>query len=82
MKVEFLRPADVEFNEAIDYYNLQRSNLGYEFEDEVKATINRIVVHPEAWTPISTSKRTRRCITNRFQYGVLLAPPATKSSPQ
>lgn len=65
----FLEPARIEFEEAIEFYNQQRPNLGDEFAAEVLNTINRILNHPEAWTKLS--KRTRRCLTNRFPYGVI-----------
>ena len=65
----FLEPARLEFEEAIEFYNQQRPNLGDEFASEVLNTITRILNHPEAWTKLS--KRTRRCLTNRFPYGVI-----------
>ena len=67
MNVQFLEPAQAEFTEAVNYYNAQTEGLGLEFSDEVKATIIRIVEHPQAWSPIS--KRTRRCRTKRFPCG-------------
>ena len=69
MTVDFLQPAEDEFIEAIAYYNLQSEGLGLEFAAEVKRTIGRIVEFPDAWTLLS--RRTRRCRTNRFPYGVL-----------
>lgn len=65
----FLEPARIELEEAINFYNQQRANLGDEFAAEVLNTINRILNHPEAWTKLS--KHTRRCRTNRFPYGVI-----------
>jgi len=65
----FLEPAQIEFEKAINFYNQRRPNLGDEFAAEVLNTINRILNHPEAWTKLS--KRTRRCQTNRFPYGVI-----------
>ena len=69
MKIEFLSAAEQELIETIVYYNLQSEGLGYEFASEVKITLTRILAFPEAW--ILISKRTRRCRTKRFPYGIL-----------
>lgn len=69
MNIKFLAPAEDELLEAVTYYNMQSEGLGYEFAAEVKRTIERIIQYPEAWFPLS--KRTHRCRTNRFPYGVI-----------
>ncbi len=69
MEVEFLDPAEGEFIESIRYYNGESEGLGYEFAAEVKRSISRIIEYPDAWAPLS--KRTRRCRTNRFPYGLI-----------
>ena len=69
INIKFLTPAEAEFFDAISYYNIQSEGLGYEFAAEVKRTIGRIIQYPEAWTRLS--KRTRRCRTNKFPYGVI-----------
>jgi len=69
MHPNFLDSAEAEFAETIAYYNLQSEGLGFEFAVEVKRTIGRIIQYPKAWAPLS--KRTRRCRTNRFPYGVV-----------
>ena|SRR3989304_6392812 len=69
MKILILSCAEQEFAEAVDYYNGQCSGLGYEFAAEVKSTLARISSFPDAW-PLFSS-RARRCLTNRFPYGVL-----------
>ena len=69
MVVKFLAPAQAEMAEAVAYYNSQKSELGSQFAEEIRRTIERILQYPEAWT--SLSKRTRRCRTNKFPYGVI-----------
>jgi plasmid stabilization system protein ParE len=69
MVVKFLSPAKTELAEVTAYYNSQESELGSEFAEEVRRTIERILQYPEAWSPIS--KRTRRCRTNKFPYGII-----------
>jgi plasmid stabilization system protein ParE len=69
MVVKFLAPAQAELMEAVAYYESQKQGLGSQFAEEVKRTIQRILQYPEAWSPIS--KRTRRCRTNKFPYGVI-----------
>ena len=65
----FLEPAQIELEEEVKYFNKRRVGLGYEFAKEIADTITRILRYPEAWTKLS--KRTRRCRTKRFPYGVI-----------
>ena len=69
MRVEFLDVAETELAEVVSHLNDQSEGLGFEFAAEVKQTIMRILHFPDAWTKIS--KRTRRCRTKRFPYGVI-----------
>jgi len=69
MRAEFLKIAEAELQETVDYYNIQSEGLGFEFALEIKETISRIVAYPQAWTPLS--KRTRRCRTKRFPYALV-----------
>jgi hypothetical protein len=69
MKINFLEIAQVELDNAIEYYNYEVSGLGDTFLTEVLKALDRIGEFPEAWHPCST--RTRRCQTRRFPYGVI-----------
>ena len=69
MKYSVHPEAEKEFNEAIDYYNACQKDLGLEFAKEAYASIQNILLFPKAWTPLS--KNTRRCLMNRFPYGII-----------
>lgn len=69
MRIRFLEIAQIELDEAIKYYNYELLGLGETFLTEVLNTLDRIGEFPEAWHPCS--KRTRRCQTRRFPYGII-----------
>lgn len=69
MNYSFHPAARIELDEAVDYYEGCQPGLGYQFAEEVYATIGRIRRYPEAWSLISP--RARRCLTARFPYGVI-----------
>jgi hypothetical protein len=69
MKYSFHPAAEEELDIAIAYYEECKTGLGYEFAHEVFSTIHRIINFPQAWTRLS--ENSRRCITNRFPYGVI-----------
>ncbi len=69
MRVYFHEDAEAEFGRAVDFYENCRSGLGLEFAQEVYAAVARIVRYPAAWSPMS--KNTRRCLTNRFPFGII-----------
>ena len=69
MRFYFHEDAETEFDKAVEYYEGCRPGLGLEFAQEVYAAIARVVQFPEAWTPMS--RNTRRCLVNRFPFGVI-----------
>jgi mRNA-degrading endonuclease RelE of RelBE toxin-antitoxin system len=69
MKIQLLEVAKVELDEAIDYYNSEAPGLAEDFLIEILNALGRIEKYPEAWHPLS--KRTRRCRTRRFPYGII-----------
>ena len=69
MKINFLEIAQMELDDAIEYYNYESPGLGDNFLIEALNALDRIGEFPEAWHPCS--KRTRRCQTRRFPYGII-----------
>ena len=69
MKYSFHPSAKKELNEAIDYYDECQEKLGAQFAKEVYKSIQVILQFPQAWSPLS--KNTRRCLINRFPYGII-----------
>ncbi|MBF0410904.1 MAG: type II toxin-antitoxin system RelE/ParE family toxin [Candidatus Riflebacteria bacterium] len=69
MNFSFHPSARLDLNQAVDYYEGSQLGLGYEFLEEVYATIGRIIQYPNAWGKLS--RRTRRCLTQRFPYSVV-----------
>jgi len=69
VRFRFLVPARRDLADATAYYEDQMPGLGAQFLDEVRAAIDRIRAFPLAWQPLS--QRTRRCLLNRFPYGVI-----------
>ena len=69
MTFRFHPSAEEEFDRAVGYYEACCTGLGLDFAEEVYAAIARIIAYPKAWTRLS--KRTRRCLVNRFPFGVI-----------
>ena len=69
MKFSFHEAAEDELISAIEYYESCQSGLGLCFSEEVYAAIRRVCKFPFAWE--SLDSKTRRCLTNRFPYGIL-----------
>lgn len=69
MDVVFLEAAQRELDEAVEYYNQTAPGLGEGFLAELFAAIDRIHALPDAWPPFIAG--TRRCLLNRFPYGVV-----------
>ncbi|MDD1729787.1 MAG: type II toxin-antitoxin system RelE/ParE family toxin [Methanospirillum sp.] len=71
MNFYFHPEAEQELLQAVSYYESCRPGLGIEFADEVYQAIKRIITFPDSYASFSTN--TRRCILNRFPYGLLYA---------
>ena len=80
MKVRFLSEAEVEIDEAVTYYNAQRTGLGAEFAGAVRDGLVRIKERTKAWQLIGL--RVRRYRLSRFPYGLVFAPLLSAGSAQ
>ena len=69
MKFRFLPAAEIDLNDAVDYYENRQLGLGMDFLVEVNKTVARIVEYPNGW--IEVSVHCRRCLTNRFPYEII-----------
>lgn len=69
MKYVFHPSAEIEFSDAVDFYERQQPGLGRRLFEEVQTAVRQICEHPLAWEQMDS--QTRRCLTNRFPYGVL-----------
>jgi hypothetical protein len=69
MMLEFHPEAYSEFLYAIEYYEDCEPGLGEAFSLEVFSAIQKIGAYPFVWPVLE--KDVRRCLTNRFPYGVL-----------
>lgn len=69
MKVEYHPLTISDLNNAVTYYNQQRTGLGDEFRSEVYATIARVHSNPSQYAVVKHG--IRRCFLHRFPYAVL-----------
>jgi hypothetical protein len=69
MTVEFLESAHIEYQEAIDFYNLQSNGLGSKFAAEIDSTISIIKNYLESYSEYT--KHTRKAVVNVFPYNVI-----------
>ena len=66
----FFHPeAEIEFVQAVDYYEEVEKDLGLDFTFEIYSTIERVLAHPLAWPVIDDD--IRRALVRKFPYGIL-----------
>jgi len=71
VKYAFHPEAEVEFVEAVEYYEKCETGLGFDFAGEVYSTIERTAAYTKAWPVIEGD--IRRSLVRRFPFGVLYA---------
>lgn len=76
MTYRLLAVAEEELAAAATWYEAQATGLGGEFLDEFEAVMERILQSANAWKRVGT--RHRRCLFQRFPYGVLYSITGTE----
>ena len=76
MQIEFIEPASIELDDAIQYYEIQLKGLGRKFLNEVLESINLIQKFPQLWAKNSTN--TRKAVLRNFPYNVIYSAAENK----
>lgn len=69
MKVVFNEIAKDEFEDAIEFYELEYPGLGEKFRKEIKKSVKRLFEHPNAW-PVERGE-VRKYLVHKFPYRIL-----------
>ena len=69
MNVEFYEPAFIEYNESIDFYNLQIESLWEKFITEIDNTITLIKKYPKSFPEYK--RHTGKAVVNIFPYNII-----------
>ena len=69
MDIAFLPIAKLELDDTIGYYELQLEGLGKRYKEDVRTSLNRISIFPEAWTMVRPN--IRKCVMHKFPYNIL-----------
>jgi len=60
--------AEVDLFEAALWYETEREGLGFDFDGEINATLDRIAERPQQFPVVGGN--IRRAIVDRFPYGI------------
>ena len=69
MQIEFIEPASIELDDAIEYYELQLKCLGKIFFEEVLETTELISQFPDLFT--RNSQHTRKALLRKFPFSII-----------
>ena len=71
MKIEFLKLAKLEFDEAIVYYENESVGLGMRFKKEIRSSVDMILEFPKLYPIVAAD--IRKCVTHTFPYTIFYA---------
>lgn len=69
MRVIFTRIARRELEDAVSFYELEYSELGRRFKEEVKKAVLRVAEYPKAWS--IERGEVRKCLLHKFPYKLM-----------
>jgi len=69
MRVEISEFARKELEDAVSYYELEQRGLGLRFQEEIRKTIDRLMIYPNA-CPIEIGE-VRKSFVHKFPYKIL-----------
>lgn len=69
MRVIFTKIARQELEDAVRYYELEYSELGHRFKEEVRKAALRIAEYPQAWS--IERGDVRKCLLHKFPYKLM-----------
>jgi toxin ParE1/3/4 len=62
--------ATAEITEAAHYYERRQEDLGLNFEEEVRAALDRIQKNPQLYPLYEEEEGFRKCLIHRFPYAI------------
>ncbi len=71
MRAQFLKAAELEVDEAVAYFDIQRDGLGDRFEQDLQNTVVFVTAHPQSGRVITG--RVRKFRLRTFRYNVIYA---------
>lgn len=70
-RFKIITEAELELDDAYDYYEYELEGLGKRFLEEFKRGVNRILNHPYAWSLVQDN--VRKCVLKKFPYNIIYA---------
>ena len=68
--IDFLRVAEIEAEESVEYYENERSGLGTKFRISLERAIDRVRLNPLGY-PVIHGTNVRRALVSGFPYSVI-----------
>ena len=77
LNIELSPAAQIEFNEAADWYGAEDPDLKVRFIEEINSTLNLVQLSPSSF-PITHGTAVRRAVVRKFPYLIMFAVQAER----